>query len=647
MNAIGSAFKKSGDGLKNVVTLGADRKSSSKHTFELSQMILVSGLSEKDKASGLIVQCKRGSKMVATKVVPVNERTRASGVTWGLERMRFVATLFSNKQGKRTSKAYTLSVLDERTNEVARCDVDITPYADATHPQERRLTLKRVGGGGAPLVLDLRIAAQKMKSTSSGDDDDDTDSMGSFSTASSKNEQDLTGFVSAGSFDQQADDVAAMSKTFKKTPSPEVADARARAEARAYLSPKVSSESERVESQSEAVSATTLGASAAGAGAVTSTFDAASPSKSAPRSTSFTDRGARNLQRGLNLSKPLSKPLSRSPSTKHIPPPNLGQDRAAAATVVASGAEAARDEASESVAMSAEELSEFEKRMAASRLSYATHHGGDGGDGGDYDEARRGAPLPREVVHGQTAQSASSPPALSIRTSSVDSSSGRWFATEAQTAGAMASEAVGRMPDGLDDLGTMRRELSTLRVGLLGLQARSVLRDSSAEGLGDDGRLPEETSAQRDWSDAEEDSVLMRAKAMLGEGVANGTAAGRATGKGEGALRRAETAEELADEIAVELRQVKAEREELRRRLERAEAQAAEAQAELAHSAVGSRWKKAALSINANSPRTESLRQQLIDAKLAAAQAAYERDMANAKLRFVLEGLDGKNLCVQ
>jgi len=206
---------------------------------------------------------------------------------------------------------------------------------------------------------------------------------------------------------------------------------------------------------------------------------------------------------------------------------------------------------------------------------------------------------------------------------------------------------VGRMPDGLDDLGTMRRELSTLRVGLLGLQARSVLRDSSAEGLGDDGRLPEETSAQRDWSDAEEDSVLMRAKAMLGEGVANGTAAGRATGKGEGALRRAETAEELADEIAVELRQVKAEREELRRRLERAEAQAAEAQAELAHSAVGSRWKKAALSINANSPRTESLRQQLIDAKLAAAQAAYERDMANAKLRFVLEGLDGKNLCVQ
>jgi len=82
-----------------------------KYSFELSQLCL-SGLPEQVSSSALVVQCARGPKVSATEEAELDEAKLAEGAVMWPSSLAFVATLYASKTGKDFSdKKYKVSLL--------------------------------------------------------------------------------------------------------------------------------------------------------------------------------------------------------------------------------------------------------------------------------------------------------------------------------------------------------------------------------------------------------------------------------------------------------------------------------------------------------------------------------------------------------
>jgi len=559
MDAVSRSFKQFGSKAQSVVTLGADRKQNTKYAFSLSHISLSSGLVDSDPWSALTVQCKRGQKLVATEAA---QRSGSGPISWGSERLRFVATVYASKSGKRKDKSYTVSVLDQHLREIASTEMDISAYVDASNPLERCLTLRRVAGSGSPFSLDVRISAQVMKATVG--DDDDTDSMASFSTASSsgihESEQDLDGFTTAAALDNQLADLALMNKGFKKTGT-DVHEPPAVVRA-------PSSESERH------------------------------------------DHGMDESACGDRHSNPQRSVSFGGASLMEETPPK--KDDAARPSRVSTSEQQARR--MRTLSLGAALTRSKKPQMPQAIIDPSTD---------------------AEDTYGLSAHASAKGAQEEDLHSSAESAQ---YSVSAQTAADLATGAVSDVKDDFDDLGTMRRELSSLRAGLMGIGRDSHVDEAT-------GRAPLPTCAEDQTQDCanEEDSVLARARAMLQASsqpvpmahLEFTETASRLSKRGGDRQKQgaAAAAGDVDMDMVEQLHALKAEREALRRRVQQAESEAAEARAELALSSHDSRWNKLRRELVVE----EDLRVQLIDAKVAAAQAAYERDEARARLKIQIK----------
>jgi len=132
---------------------------------------------------------------------------------------------------------YTITVLDQNFKEIATAELNISQFAEVEYPQHRVVTLNRIIAGPASLRLELIVCARKLKGKA-GTVDDDTDSVASSIPTSISSldaheraktlEQDLDGFTDipddhSQRFRALADAPGIFSKTSRQTPPPPAA----------------------------------------------------------------------------------------------------------------------------------------------------------------------------------------------------------------------------------------------------------------------------------------------------------------------------------------------------------------------------------------------------------------------------------------
>jgi len=165
-------------------------RATSRFTFEFSDLCVESGLPPNMSATGLVVQCSRGPKMASTEAADLTaELTEVGGdVSWGAQKVSFMATLFASKTGKKSGfsdKRYKVAVLavkpmfgtsKTQLKEIASFELNIADYVATEQPQPLTLQLERRANDGNPVVLHLSMVARPAK-PGVGDDDDDDQSI--------------------------------------------------------------------------------------------------------------------------------------------------------------------------------------------------------------------------------------------------------------------------------------------------------------------------------------------------------------------------------------------------------------------------------------------------------------------------------------
>ena len=195
-----------------------------RYSFTVSEIVIAGGLPNNLGATGLVVQMSRGPKLTSTKEVDYNSMTNTGSVAFP-STLSFIATLFDSKAGKATGfsdKRYRISVLASKPQfgsskrslkEIASADLNISNHATSEQPTPLSLSLDRRLHDGLPVTLELKISARPVKAGAGDDDDDDAQSEVSSFTAGgfdagrdvdrdtegtpSNREQDLTGFDTA------------------------------------------------------------------------------------------------------------------------------------------------------------------------------------------------------------------------------------------------------------------------------------------------------------------------------------------------------------------------------------------------------------------------------------------------------------------
>ncbi len=601
MPSLGDAFRSLGRTSKHVLHLGREQRV--KYIFDVSNMSIASGLNAHDPQS-YVVQIRRGSKNVSS-----GPSARKDGcLSFGHERLELVATIYSNAQSKAEEKNYHVSVHDKNgMREIASCDdFNVADYINAKS-RERRLRLKRLHGGGQALILDLCVSARRVKSANQ--DNDDADSTVSLSTLGSStcsraesNEQDLDGFTAETVLERRRD------RSTTNAPSNTMAISLPVATA---VPPAVPPEPSEV---------------------IVEVATAPPPEPPPPELDCDPTPASEVLK--LSALNQLASQLSSESDHGDPEGPKLLMASPAPAIIATAGTATSMQTSSRSNAPPAELLTRpSESGAAVGSKTQKNLELGWGlarvGAKGRAKEEPSSAPV--RVAQG-CVQGFGEEELISFRSFSTRGQ--KKVSLEAQNAASLAASAVGFAGD-FDDLGAMRAEMSNLRRGLMGMEPRG-LRSCRIEAA-----VSEEESRALCCDNAAdgEDSVLARACAMLAEPLAVAEPPATPMGAGPVAVAMA-AANVAADEVstarapivshatikegatiadaskeggvamsmAEELRELKAEREHLRHQLELAES---------------------ALQATNDS---DALR-QLISWKLTAAQYAFERDEAFAKLR--------------
>mmetsp|Transcript_18989 Transcript_18989/g.48590 ORF Transcript_18989/g.48590 Transcript_18989/m.48590 type:complete len:676 (+) Transcript_18989:59-2086(+) len=664
-----SAVQRFAEQTTRVVTFKADQSKTAQYSFEVSHITLFSGLPQADAnpvfasmpgaISSLAVQFRRRDKLAVTNFqkIPAQAKSSGGGVSWDLERLRFVATLFRDRGGKPMKKMYNVVLLDNNCREIAECECDVSQYVDSEFPQERTLNLKRADGCRELILIKVRICAQLTKKKSRFDDNDDTDSFTSShqsSMSNDANEQDLSGFpvLATESTEQQLANMQSISSTFKKTPSARSNPATAGNHVTFQSGTGAMPDEDATEPDKHlAQKHPAVGSTA------TKTEEGADGQK-----TSGSVR-ANMVSLGARLGNlTLSRPPREEPSLREAESSvSWAQSGPAASAYATEGSDPEPSLASQERAWWAR----MTPKAAALPETYSA--GAPAASAEGRSSASVGASPPASAEGSPSESAEASPPA-----SPPDRHSHYKEQNTVRTS---------HLSTGVDDLGAMRRELSGLGHSLMGFRTspRSQ-RDSFADDSEDWGEeeTHEESSAagerplaaaspprsghaegEADRSGVvEEDTVLARALAMLKQSSPAPVplvAAGRLAAVPEDAKAQVEVAETAA--LAIKLREAQIESEQLCRRAKEAESQAAAAEAESARlrmqlAAARGNLERTSLRPDpgkstvdiiaadvscrlADGRSADALRKELIEAKLCAAQAAYERDLARAKHRFV------------
>lgn len=163
----------------------AGRKAS-KYALDV-QVFSASGLPEKHGFVGIQVQLSRGPKLCSTDEVELRTEQRANGgtVVWNGAQLSMMATLYASKTGKAFSdKRYRISLIGVKpaafgttkrsTREIAHAEINASEWTAVQEPKSITLELPmKTRPADAPITLAVAVGTRCIKAVADGDDDDD------------------------------------------------------------------------------------------------------------------------------------------------------------------------------------------------------------------------------------------------------------------------------------------------------------------------------------------------------------------------------------------------------------------------------------------------------------------------------------------